>query len=63
MGLEGAVRLGMRKELEAIKDPKERQETFESMVAALYDRGRAENMASAGEIDSVSTLPSSPSKW
>ncbi|MGH9084022.1 MAG: carboxyl transferase domain-containing protein, partial [Acidimicrobiales bacterium] len=32
MGLEGAVRLGYRKELDAIDDPAERQRTFEEMV-------------------------------
>ncbi|HET8842545.1 MAG TPA: carboxyl transferase domain-containing protein, partial [Ktedonobacteraceae bacterium] len=53
MGLEGAVRLGYRKELEAIADPQERQAYFEEMVAASYQRGKALNMASYLEIDDV----------
>ena len=32
MGLEGAVRLGYRRELEAIEDPEERERTFQRMV-------------------------------
>lgn len=51
MGLEGAVKLGYRKELEAIKDPEERQKTYETMVAASYERGKATNMASHFELD------------
>ncbi len=53
MGLEGAVRLGYRKELEAIADPAERQELFEKMVAESYERGKAISMASYLEIDDV----------
>ncbi|MGE5649935.1 MAG: carboxyl transferase domain-containing protein [Bacillota bacterium] len=53
MGLEGAVRLGYRKELEAIADPDERRATFEKMVAASYEQGKAINMASFLEIDDV----------
>ncbi|GAB2986000.1 carbamoyl-phosphate synthase large subunit [Amycolatopsis acidiphila] len=53
MGLEGAVRLGYRKELAAIGDPAERQARFEEMVAAEYARGKATNVASAFEIDDV----------
>ncbi|HJV84426.1 MAG TPA: carboxyl transferase domain-containing protein [Noviherbaspirillum sp.] len=53
MGLEGAVRLGYRKELEAIADPAERQNMFAKMVAESYERGKAINMASYLEIDDV----------
>jgi acetyl-CoA carboxylase carboxyltransferase component len=53
MGLEGAVRLGFRSELEAIDDEAERQRTFESMVEAAYRRGRAVNMAAHLELDDV----------
>jgi len=53
MGLEGAVKLGYRKELEAIKDPKKRVEAYEKMVADSYQRGRAVNMASHFELDDV----------
>jgi acetyl-CoA carboxylase carboxyltransferase component len=53
MGLEGAVRLGMRRELEAIGDPAERERAYAAMVAAAYERGSAINMASHFEIDDV----------
>ena len=53
MGLEGAVRLGYRKELEAIADPAERARVFEERVAELYERGKAVNAAAALEIDAV----------
>jgi acetyl-CoA carboxylase carboxyltransferase component len=53
MGLEGAVRLGMRRELEAIDDPDERERAFQATVAAAYERGRGVNMAAYGEIDEV----------
>lgn len=53
MGIEGAVRLGMRKQLEAVQDPKEREQMFEAAVAHAYERGRAINMASVLEIDGV----------
>ncbi len=53
MGLEGAVRLGYRKELEAIADPAERQAAFDRMVAESYERGKAISAASVLEIDTV----------
>jgi acetyl-CoA carboxylase carboxyltransferase component len=53
MGLEGAVRLGFRRELEAIDDPDERADAFDRMVAAAYQRGRALNVATYFEIDDV----------
>ncbi|WP_306005520.1 carboxyl transferase domain-containing protein [Aquicoccus porphyridii] len=53
MGLEGAVKLGYRKELEAVEDPNERKELYDTMVARMYERGKAINTASMFEIDSV----------
>ncbi len=53
MGLEGAVRLGMRRELDAIEDEAERERMFEAMVAAAYERGKGISMAEYGEIDDV----------
>jgi acetyl/propionyl-CoA carboxylase alpha subunit/acetyl-CoA carboxylase carboxyltransferase component len=53
MGLEGAVRLGYRKELAAIENPQERQTAFDAMVAQSYAQGKALNVASVGELDSV----------
>jgi acetyl-CoA carboxylase carboxyltransferase component len=53
MGLEGAVRLGFRRELEAIEDAGERAERERQMVAMAYENARALNVASYGEIDDV----------
>lgn len=53
MGLEGAVKLGYRKELEAIEDPEERRELFETMVARMYERGKALSTATYFEFDDV----------
>ena len=53
MNLEGAVRLGFRRELDAISDDDERQAAFERMVAAAYEHGKALNMAAHFEIDDV----------
>ncbi|HVV74898.1 MAG TPA: carboxyl transferase domain-containing protein [Mycobacteriales bacterium] len=53
MGLEGAVRLAMRKELAAIGDDTERQQAYEALVAAAYERGGALSAATYGEIDDV----------
>jgi acetyl-CoA carboxylase carboxyltransferase component len=53
MGLEGFVRAGFRKELEAVKDPQEREALYEKLLASLYERGKAINMASYLEIDAV----------
>ena len=53
MGLEGAVRLGFRKELDAEQDPAERQELFEKLVASAYRNGKALNAATHFELDDV----------
>ncbi len=53
MGLEGAVKLGFRKELAAIEDPQERKDLYERMVAESYERGKATNTASYFEVDEV----------
>ena len=53
MGLEGAVRLGYRKELEAIEDPVARRARYEELVAEQYARGKALSTAMAFEIDDV----------
>jgi acetyl-CoA carboxylase carboxyltransferase component len=62
MGLEGAVRLGMRRELDAVEDPEERERTFRAAVAAAYERGQGLNMASYGEIDDVID-PADSRRW
>ncbi len=53
MGLEGAVRLGYRKELEAEEDPAAREQLFEQLVARMYEVGKASEAASYLEIDAV----------
>jgi acetyl-CoA carboxylase carboxyltransferase component len=62
MGLEGAVRLGYRKELEAIADPAERETAFEEMVARMYEHGKALNTATYFEIDDVID-PADSRRW
>jgi acetyl-CoA carboxylase carboxyltransferase component len=62
MGLEGAVRLGMRRELDAIEDAEERERLYEQMVAAAYERGQGVNMAAYGEIDDVID-PADSRRW
>ena len=53
MGLEGAVRLGYRSEVDAIEDPQARRARYEELVAEQYIRGRALSTAAAFEIDDV----------
>jgi acetyl-CoA carboxylase carboxyltransferase component len=53
MGLEGAVRLGYRKELEALSEGAERDALFQKLVDQQYAKGKATNMASGLEIDAV----------
>jgi acetyl/propionyl-CoA carboxylase alpha subunit/acetyl-CoA carboxylase carboxyltransferase component len=53
MGLEGYVRLGFRKEMEAIADPTERENFYKAKVAELYANGKAVSIASVLEIDEV----------
>jgi acetyl-CoA carboxylase carboxyltransferase component len=53
MGLEGAVRLGFRRELEAEQDEKARGELEERLIAAAYRNGKALNAATHFEIDDV----------
>jgi acetyl-CoA carboxylase carboxyltransferase component len=62
MGLEGAVRLGYRRELDAIEDDDERERAFDEMVARAYEAGRAINAASYFEIDDVID-PASSRRW
>jgi acetyl/propionyl-CoA carboxylase alpha subunit len=62
MGLEGAVKLGYRNELAAIADPDERRQTYERMVAAMYERGKALNTATLFELDDVID-PADTRRW
>ena len=53
MGLEGAVRLGFKKELEAQQDPQLREQLFQQLVARMYEVGKASEAASYLELDAV----------
>ena len=53
MGLEGYVRLGYRKELEAAGSPEESEALFRELVDRLYEHGKAASIASWFEIDDV----------
>ncbi|OBF38228.1 biotin carboxylase [Mycobacterium sp. ACS1612] len=53
MGLEGAVRLGLRKELEKIVDDAEREERVRQATAAAEANAKALNAAALFEIDDV----------
>jgi acetyl-CoA carboxylase carboxyltransferase component len=53
MGLEGAVRLALRKELEAIEDEGEREQRVRDLTAAAEDNAKAINAAALFELDDV----------
>ena len=53
MGLEGAVKLGYKKELDAISDPEEREKLYNKLVDAMYEAGQAVEAAAFLEIDAV----------
>jgi acetyl-CoA carboxylase carboxyltransferase component len=53
MGLEGAVRLGLRKELEKIADDDEREERVRQATATAEENAKALNAAVLFEIDDV----------
>jgi len=62
MGLEGAVRLGYRNELEAETDPAAKQALFDRLLGSLYSRGKAINVAATLEIDAVID-PADTRRW
>ena len=62
MGLEGAVRLGYRKELEAVPEGRERDALFQQHVDEHYAKGKAINMAATLEIDAVID-PAETRRW
>jgi len=53
MGLEGAVHLGFKKELEATKTAAEKDVLFNKLLNAMYERGKATTAATYLEIDAV----------
>jgi acetyl-CoA carboxylase carboxyltransferase component len=62
MGLEGAVKLGYRKELEAAAPGAERDALYDKLVAQQYANGEALHMAQTLEIDAVID-PASTREW
>jgi len=53
MGLEGAVTLGFKKELDACADETKRTALFNKLLAQAYERGQASEVASVLEVDAV----------
>ena len=53
MGLEGAVRLALRKELEEIEDEAEREARVKELTAAAEENAKALNAAALFELDDV----------
>ncbi len=53
MGLEGAVRLGMRRELEAISDEAERERRVRELTVLAEENAKALNAATLFELDDV----------
>ncbi|MDD4860310.1 MAG: carboxyl transferase domain-containing protein [Dehalococcoidales bacterium] len=62
MGLEGYVKKGFKKELDAVADPQEREALYQKLVSGLYDRGKAINIGSHLEVDAVID-PADTRKW
>ncbi|WP_137388993.1 acetyl-CoA carboxylase family protein [Rhodoligotrophos defluvii] len=62
MGIEGSVKLGYRRELEAIADPAERRAWFERKVAEEYEKNKALNAATMLEVDNVID-PAETRRW
>jgi acetyl-CoA carboxylase carboxyltransferase component len=53
MGLEGAVRLGLRRELEAIEDEQQREQRVREVTALAQENAKAVNAAQLFELDDV----------
>ena len=62
MGLEGAVRLGYRRELDAVEDDGAREDLFQELVERMYDVGKGLSVASYFEIDDVID-PADSRRW
>lgn len=62
MGLEGAVKLGYRREFDALDDPEEKQALYEKLLADMYEQGKAVAVANSLEIDAVID-PIDTRKW
>lgn len=62
MGIEGSVKSGFKKELEAVEIPEERDALFNKLVAKMNEIGKAVNVAAYMEIDAVID-PADTRKW
>ncbi|MFT5166123.1 MAG: acetyl-CoA carboxylase carboxyltransferase component [Saprospiraceae bacterium] len=62
MGLEGAVKLGFKKELDAQENAEEQEALYEKLVQGAYRKGKAINAAAALEFDEVID-PKDTRKW
>ena len=62
MGLEGAVRLGYRRELDAAEDDEAREELFQELVERMYNVGKGISTATFFEIDDVID-PADTRRW
>ena len=62
MGLEGAVQLGFRKELDAEPEGPARDALYEQLVAKMYEKGKGVSVAQVFEIDAVID-PSETRAW
>jgi acetyl/propionyl-CoA carboxylase alpha subunit len=62
MGLEGFVRLGFRKEMDALEGAAEKQAFYDRKLAELYEVGKALNVATHFELDDVID-PADTRRW
>jgi acetyl-CoA carboxylase carboxyltransferase component len=62
MGLEGAVRLGFKRELDAMPDKQERENQFQIRLNELMEQGKAISAAMLFEIDAVID-PAASREW
>jgi acetyl/propionyl-CoA carboxylase alpha subunit/acetyl-CoA carboxylase carboxyltransferase component len=62
MGLEGFVRLGFKKDLEAIANPMEREARFDALLAKEYEKAKALHSASYAVLDDVID-PADTRRW
>jgi acetyl/propionyl-CoA carboxylase alpha subunit/acetyl-CoA carboxylase carboxyltransferase component len=62
MNIEGAVKLGYRKELMTIDDPEEWRREFERRTAIAYESAKAVNAVAGGGIDDV-VDPAETRRW
>jgi len=62
MGIEGAVKLGYAKELDAIADPAERKTAYDGMVERMYQRGKVLRSATVYDFDDVID-PADTRRW